>query len=126
MDSWSAVAGVGEEEDGVEEARRRAEAPWSRIFWTCAVRLGFVGRGGGGVCEGRGTRARCRVVSWVRSGEREGRGEVMALVVGSRVRGRRVKVWSIVDCWEVVEVEVEVVELNWPGEMGVEWRLRLS
>lgn len=37
---------------------------------------------------------------------RSGRGEERALVLGSRVRGRRVKVWSIL---EEGEVKVEVV-----------------
>ena len=77
----------------------------SRIFWIAAERLGFVGRGGGGVwwdSGGRERRVRWRVLRSVRV---EGRSwEVedvveaveMDLVDGSIVRGRRVNVSSMI------------------------------
>jgi hypothetical protein len=55
----------------------------------------LVGSGGGGIWEGRGRRDRWRLVRLARRGSRWGSGELRALVVGSRVRGRRVNVWSI-------------------------------
>lgn len=51
--------------------------------------------GGGGICAGSGSRVRCRVCRVVRSEARDAVGEEMALEVGSMVRGRRVKVSSI-------------------------------
>ncbi len=80
---------------GVDLEVRREALPWSRIFWIWAERLGFMGVGGGGVWWSRGRRARWRVWRVARWGERVGRGVVIALEVGSRLRGRRVNVSSI-------------------------------
>ncbi len=66
-----------------------------------------MGRGGGGVVPvGRERRVRWRVCRAVRWGVREGEGEERALVVGSRVRGRRVKVSS---------GGRSMVEMGWSG-----------
>lgn len=84
--------------------RKRALA-CSRIFWICAERLGFRGTGGGGTWFGASMerRARWRALSvWssvaraVFVGEE---GEESCFVAGSRWRGRRVKVSSIIVGW---------------------------
>ena len=71
----------------------------SRIFWICALRLGFAGTGGGGTALGRARRVRCRVLRFERAVVRVGsagrEGLLMALLEGSMCRGRRVNVWSM-------------------------------
>ena len=64
------------------------------------------GRGGGGIWFGCERIARCRVFKAVRSDAKEESREEMALVAGSMVRGRRVKVSSMLE-------EVMVVERMW-------------
>ncbi len=83
---------------------RRRALPESRSFWIWAERLGLVGRGAGGIWEGRARRARWRAWRVVRGGSSDDVGEVMDLVAGSIWRGRRVNVSSIVE--DMVEREV--------------------
>lgn len=78
-------------EAGEEDLRREA-LPWSRIFAIWAERLGLVEEGGGGVWEGVERRERWSWVRFARGVVRSGSGEERDLEVGSRVRGREVKV----------------------------------
>lgn len=69
--------------------------PWSRILDTWADRLGFVGKGGGGIWLGWVSRLRWVADNAVRWGSRWASGEDTDLEVESKVRGRRVNVGSI-------------------------------
>ena len=80
--------------DGLPLERREA-LPCSRIFWIWADRFGLRGRGGGGIWFGWEKIARWRVFRAVRSDDKDESREEMALVAGSIVRGRRVKVSSM-------------------------------
>lgn len=78
---------------------RNEVLPVSRSLLTCALRFGLTGTGGGGMPFGESTlrRERCRALSLASSSLRADEGVVvedMALLVGSRWRGSRVKVSS--------------------------------
>lgn len=81
---------------------RKARLPSSRILVSWAVRLGLMGRGGGGTAASRVRRERWRALRVVSSVVRGSvvvvveEGARMALEVGSRCRGSWRKVSSIV------------------------------
>ena len=90
MASWACGA------EGADLLVRREVLPCSRIFWTCAERLGLMVVGGGGTWAGRERMVRWRALRVVRSVVRAGSGEERVLLVGSMEMGRRVNVSSIV------------------------------